>query len=81
MKEKELCMLRQMLDKSDSKTGKIIETAPNKFIEFLCDCLLNIVNGNVPVNKTKIKGYEKSIKRLLSNPTKKETCSKKKQSW
>ena len=58
-----------MLDTSDSKLGKIIKTAPNKFIKFLCECLLNIVNGNVPVNKTKLEGYEKSIKTLLSNQT------------
>ena len=69
MREKELCMLRQMLDTSDSKLGKIFKTAPNKFIKFLCECLLNIVNGNVPVNKTKLEGYEKSIKTLLSNQT------------
>ena len=69
MREKELCMLRQMLDTSDSNKGKIIKTAPNKFIKFLCECLLNIVNGNVPVNKTKFEGYEKSFKTLLSNQT------------
>ena len=45
-----------MIDTSDSKVGKIIETAQNKFIEFLCESLLNIVNGNVPVNKTKLEG-------------------------
>ena len=69
MREKELCMLRQMLDTPDSKIEKLIETAPNKFIKFLCECLLNIVNGNVPVNKTKLVGYEKSFKTLLSNQT------------
>ena len=58
-----------MLDTLDSKTEKLIETAPNKFIKFFCECLLNIVNGNVPVNKTKLEGYEKSFKTLLSNQT------------
>ena len=62
-------MLRQMLDTSDSNVGKIIKTAPNKFNKFLCECLLNIVNGNVPVNKTKLEGYEKSLKTLLTNQT------------
>ena len=69
MREKELCMLRQMLDTADSKVGKIMKTAPNNFIKFLCECLLNIVNGNVPVNKTKLECYEKSFKTLLSNQT------------
>ena len=58
-----------MLDTSDSRVGKIIKTAPNKFINFLCECLLNIVNGNVPVNKTKLEGYEESFKTLLSIQT------------
>ena len=58
-----------MLNTSDSRVGNIIKTTSNKFIKFLCECLLNIVNGNVPVNETKLEGYEKSFKRLLSNQT------------
>ena len=69
MREKELCMLRRMLDTADSNIEKLIETAPNKFIKFLCECLLNIVNGNVPFNKIKIEEYEKSIKTLLTQQT------------
>ena len=68
-REKELCMLRQMLDTSDSNIKKIMKTAPNNFIKFLCECLLNIVNGNVPVNKTKLECYENSFKTLLSDQT------------
>ena len=60
-------MLRGMLDTSDSKVGKIIDRAPKKLIKLLCDCLFNIVNGNVPVNKTKTEGYEKSFKTLICN--------------
>ena len=56
-----------MLDTADSKVEKIMKTAPNKFIQFLSECLLNIVNGNVPVNKTKLECYEKSFKTLLSS--------------
>ena len=55
-----------MVETSDSKSGKIIETAPNKFVKFLWEYLLNIVNGHAPINKTKIKGYEKLVKTLLS---------------
>ena len=58
-----------MLDKSDSKVEKIMKTAPNKFIKFLCECLLNVVNGNVPVNKIKLECYQKALKTLLSNQT------------
>ena len=58
-----------MLNKLDSKIEKLIETAPNKFIKFLCECLLNIINGNVPVNKIKIEGCKKSFKTQLSKQT------------
>ena len=58
-----------MLYTSDSKVEKIMKTVPNKFIKFLCECLLNIVNGNVPVNKTKLECFKISFKTLLSNQT------------
>ena len=48
--EKELCMLRRMLETSDIKSKELIKLAPTSFINFLCECLLNVVNGNVPVN-------------------------------
>ena len=41
-REKELCMLQQMLNTSDSKVGKIIETSRSKIIKF--EFLLNNVN-------------------------------------
>ena len=55
-----------MLDTLDSKVGKTIETASNKIIKFLCERLLNISIGNAQVKKTKLNGYEKSFKTLLS---------------
>ena len=49
------------------RTKELIKSAPNSFINFLCECLLNVVNGNVPVKKTLIQGRENSFKKLLSN--------------
>ena len=69
MREKEVCMLGRLLDISDAKLKEKIERAPNKFIKFLCECLLNIVNGNVPIRKSVVEGYEKSFKKLLSRQT------------
>ena len=74
MREKELCMLKQMLELSESNFRKFVKEAPNSFINFLCECLLNGINGNVPVNKQFLKNQEDSFQQLLS----KETSPKKK---
>ena len=69
MREKELCMLKQMLELSDSNIRKFLKEAPNSFINFLCECLLNVINGNVPVNKQLVTKQEDSFKQLLSTET------------
>ena len=69
MREKEVCMLGGLLDISDTKLKEKIERVPNNFIKFLCECLLNIVNGNVPIRKSVVEGYKKSFKKLLSRQT------------
>ena len=61
MKEKELCMLRRMLETSDKKSKELIKSAPNSFINFLCECLLNVVKGNNLVKKTLIQVQENSF--------------------
>ena len=38
---------------------KLIETASKNFIQFLCECFLNVVNGNVAVNKKLIETHKK----------------------
>ena len=69
MREKELRMLRRMLETSDIKSKELIKSAPNSFISFFCENLLNVVNGNVSVKKTLIQGHENSFKKLLSKQT------------
>ena len=69
MREKELCMLRPMLEKSEIKSKELIKSAPNSFINFLCECLLNVVNGKVPAKKIFVQGQENSFKKLLSKQT------------
>ena len=69
MREKELCMLRRMLEISDIKSKELIKPESNSFINFLCECLLNVVIGNVPVKKTLIQDNENSSKKRLSKPT------------
>ena len=69
MREKELCMLKQMLELPESNLRKFLKQAPNSFINFLCECLLNVINGNVPVNKQLLKNQEKLFQQLLSKKT------------
>ena len=66
MREKDLCMLKQMLELSDSTFRKFLKEAPNSFINVLCECLLNVINGNVSVNKQVPKNQEDSFQHLLS---------------
>ena len=74
MRVKELCMLKQMLELSESNFTKFLKEAPNIFIKFICECLLNVINGNVPVKKKLLINQEDSFQQLLS----KETSLKKK---
>ena len=60
MREKALFLLKQMLELSDSNFRKFLKEAPNSFVNFLCECLLYVVNGNVPVNK-QLRGFIPAI--------------------
>ena len=59
---------------SESDFRNFLKEAPNSFINFLCECLPNVINGNVPVKKQLLKNQEDSFQQLLS----KETSLKKK---
>ena len=69
MREKELCMLNQKLELSERIFEKFLEEAPNSFMNFLCECLLKVINGNVPVNKQLPKNQEDWFQQLLSKET------------
>ena len=58
-----------MLQSSDINLKKMIKTASKNFIRFLCDCFLNVVNGNVEINKKLIENHEKSFRKILSKQT------------
>ena len=62
-------MLGRLLEISAKKLKEKFERAPNHFIKFLCECLLNIVNGDVPIRKGFVKSYEKSFRKLFSRQT------------
>ena len=53
MREKELCMLKQMLELSDSNFRKFLKKAPKTFINILCECLLNVMQCSSQQTATK----------------------------
>ena len=65
MKEKEVCKLQQMVQVSNIKLKKLIKSATKKLIHFLCECFLNVVNGNVPISKNLIETEEISFRTIL----------------
>ena len=48
---------------------KLIKTASKNFTQFLCECSLNVVNGNVAINKKLIETQEKSFRKIVSKQT------------
>ena len=56
-------MLRQVLQSNDSNLKKLIKTAKN-FIQFLCECFVNVVNGNVAINKKLIETHKESFRKI-----------------
>ena len=58
-----------MLQLSDTKLKKLIKSATKKFIYFLCECFLNVANGNVPIKKNLIQTEESSFRKLFSKQT------------
>ena len=40
-----------MLQLSDIKLKMLKKSATKKFIYFLCECFLNVINGNVPIKE------------------------------
>ena len=51
------------------KLKKLIKSATKKFIYFLCECFLNVVNGNVPIKKNSIETEECSFRKILTKQT------------
>ena len=62
-------MLPQMLQSSDINLKKLMKTASENFIQFLCECFLNVVNSNVAINNKLIETHEKSFQKILSKQT------------
>ena len=58
-----------MLEMPESMLKKFIKKSSNKFIKFLRECFLNVINGNVPTDKSLLENYETSFRHFLSKET------------
>ena len=58
-----------MLELSESNFRKFLKQAPKNFKNFLCECLLNVIKGNVPMNKQLLESQENSFQQLISKET------------
>ena len=58
-----------MLQSIDINLKKLIKTASKNFIQFLCECFLNVVNGNVAINKKLVETHKKSFRKIISKRT------------
>ena len=72
-------MLRQRLQVSDIDLKKLIKAASKNFVQFLCECFLNVVNGNVAINKKTNRSSQKIISKNLIQTNSFE--GKEKNSW
>ena len=63
-----------MFQSSNINLKKLMKTASKNFIQFLCECFLNVVNGIVTIIKKLIGTHERSIRKTVS----KRTCLKEK---
>ena len=69
MREKELCMLKQTLELPERNFREFLKQAPNSFRNIFCECLLNVINGNAPLNKQLLENQENSFQQLLLKDT------------
>ena len=55
---------------AEKHAKNFIKKSSNKFIKFLCECFLNVINGNVPTDKSLLENYYETLFRhFLSKKT------------
>ena len=69
MSEKNKIMLKQMLFLSPKRQREFLNTVENSFILFLCECVLNVLEGNVKVTLGKLTPFEKELRILKRRST------------
>ena len=68
MKTKNVSILRHMVQLTPDQVKRLIgKTSNREIIALICECLLNVVNGNVPVKIANINQFETAYK-YFTNP-------------
>lgn len=68
MKKKHLRMLKEINQTTKNDFKRILESVEDSYINFLSECVLNILEGVVKIDTVAFKKHEKQIK-LIVDPT------------
>ena len=69
MKEKNVCILKQMLQLSTPELIQFLRNAESSVLLVLCECFYNVHKGNVKVKLKDLDKYEKLFRSVLKKNT------------
>ena len=70
MSEKKLHILKHWQENEKRKDiSRVRHDCDKEQIKFLCECALNIINGNIPINVNKLMPFEQQLKILCQPKT------------
>ena len=62
-------MLKQMLQLPTQEQKQYMDSKDNRFILFLCECVLNVMEGIVHVSGAQLEQYEQQLRELCKRNT------------
>ena len=82
MNAKELDTLRHFSSLPIKKQKQFLATCDVEFVKCICECVINILLGNVPISKTKLYRFQSILTQLkqkrLSSAVRRKILSRKK---
>ena len=69
MNEKKIYILRALSKSSEKQVRNTIAGADKKLLELLCECVLNILNGNIKIDKKAVEPFEREMRLLRLKST------------
>lgn len=70
LKEEQLAILRVLLNAEPMQRRKLLKHADKELVCTLCECIINLLAGNLKVsykNKKKLKGYKGLLRKIGNN--------------
>jgi hypothetical protein len=67
--KKNLPLLQKLFKSKPAKRSEILKEGDSELLKCLCECALNLLNANIPLNKRQVSTLEKhkTLLRLLAN--------------